>query len=98
MATKKRVGRRKTLTYSSWLCMRERCNNPAKHNYRWYGAKGIRVCKAWDSFDTFVRDMGIRPKRSYTLGRINHAIGYYPGNCRWLTPTQQRDKYEDVPF
>lgn len=31
--------------------MRARCYNPEHMNYRWYGAKGIGVCKEWNELD-----------------------------------------------
>ena len=71
-------------TYHSWKSMRERCRDPNKESYRWYGAKGIKVCERWDSFDAFLADMGERPSRSMVIDRIDASKDYEPGNCRWL--------------
>jgi len=45
----------------------ERCKNPNAPNYEQYGARGIRVCAAWHDYETFVRDIGKRSKRSSSV-------------------------------
>jgi hypothetical protein len=75
-------------TYKTWKEMRQRCYNPRKSNYRYYGKKGIRVCDRWKDFCCFVADMGERPL-SKTLDRINPDGDYTPDNCRWATPLEQ---------
>ena len=76
-------------TYSSWVAMKTRCTNAKQPNYKYYGGRGISVCKDWlDSYDNFIRDMGPRPEGK-TLDRIDPDGNYEPGNCRWATPAQQ---------
>jgi len=77
--------------YNTWRKMRDRCNNPLAHNYKWYGAKGITVCKRWDSFDNFKKDMGRKPSPDHTLDRIDSAKGYFKSNCRWATMAEQNN-------
>src|SRR5687767_9204711 len=49
-------------TFTTWAAMKERCNNPNHRAYKWYGGKGIKICKRWDiSFGNFLSDMGERP-------------------------------------
>lgn len=80
---------RHTTTYRSWSEMRQRCNNPNNDKYRWYGARGIRVCDRWDtSFENFFADMGERPA-GHTLDRKETNGHYEPGNCRWATKRTQ---------
>lgn len=74
--------------YRSWKDMRSRCNNPNNTDYRLYGERGIKVCRRWDDFGAFLKDMGPRPI-GYTLDRIDVNGHYEPGNCRWATSKTQ---------
>lgn len=75
-------------TYSSWLSMRKRCNNPRGRDRINYGDRGVKVCPQWDSFQTFLKDMGERPEGT-TIDRINNEGDYEPNNCRWASHSQQ---------
>jgi hypothetical protein len=74
--------RHRTPTYTTWLAMKRRCENPRARGYRWYGAKGIGVCEEWQRFENFLASMGSRPL-GYTVHRIDSGKGYEPGNCEW---------------
>lgn len=79
-----------TMAYQSWIGMRQRCHNPNAWNYGNYGGRGIQVCERWlESFENFFADMGERPSKQHSLGRINNDGGYSPDNCRWETRAQQ---------
>lgn len=88
-----------TKTYQIWRGIIDRCHNPNSHAYKWYGTKGIIVCKKWrDDFSTFLADMGERPD-GMTIDRIKNHLGYAPGNCRWATRKQQaNNKQNNVLF
>lgn len=78
-------------TYVSWQAMLHRCYHTQHTNYRYYGAKGIRVCQRWrHSFADFLADVGERPHGT-TLDRIDGTKGYKPGNVRWASAQQQAD-------
>ena len=89
-------------TYASWRMMHNRCENPNVDNYKYYGGRGITVCPEWDSFETFLKDMGERPENT-TLDRVDNDLGYYPANCQWankatqsINRTYHRDYWPDL--
>lgn len=76
--------------YKAWRDMKERCYNPKKQNYKWYGGRGITVCERWrSSFAAFLADMGPCPP-GLTLDRKDPNGHYEPDNCRWTTWAVQR--------
>lgn len=63
-------GRSKDKLYKAWTQMKDRCENPKNKSYKYYGARGIKVCDRWnESFSNFKLDMGERPDK-HTLERI----------------------------
>lgn len=79
--------------YPTWHAMMDRTTRESHHNYRFYGARGIRVCERWQDARTFYADIdaeiGPRPP-GRTLDRIDNDRNYEPGNVRWATPREQR--------
>lgn len=70
--------------YYAWQGMKRRCHNPCHPDFKNFGAKGIHVCSQWfESFDTFLHDMGSRPDNANHIKRINDKKGYSPDNCSW---------------
>lgn len=83
-------GLSRTLTYARWKSMMARCHNPNASNFAHYGGRGIVVCDRWrESFESFLADMGECPSKAMTLDRLENALGYHPGNCRWATKAAQ---------
>lgn len=84
-----------TRLYRIWKAMKTRCNNPNISYFKYYGGKGVSVCKEWvNSFETF-KEWALSHGYSDTLtiDRINGDGNYEPNNCRWVSMTvQNRNK------
>ena len=81
----------KTRLYSLWSKMKDRCfrkNNPA---YKWYGGRGITICKEWIedfiNFYNWAMDNGYNDDLS--IDRIDVNGNYEPSNCRWIPLKEQ---------
>jgi hypothetical protein len=68
--------------------MRQRCNDKNNKHYNYYGGRGIKVCSEWNSFETFLQDMGERPD-GHSIDRIDVNGDYCKENCKWSTAKQQ---------
>jgi hypothetical protein len=80
-------GGKSTKEYRTWRAMRNRCLNERGRDYKWYGARGIKV--TYRTFGEFLADVGRAPTVRHTIDRINNDGNYSPGNCRWLLLADQ---------
>lgn len=84
------INSKESPTFLSWKAMRTRCYNQKHVAYHNYGGRGVKVCEEWvNSFEAFLRDMGVRPD-GLTLDRIDNNMDYTPFNCKWSTKSEQR--------
>lgn len=84
--------------YSAFRAMHSRCYSVNTRNYRWYGAKGIKVCSEWHDFVVFrewAMANGYQP--GLTLDREFEDRDYCPSNCSYVTQSENsrrmRTKY-----
>lgn len=92
--------------YAAYQTAKGRCTNPRDPAFRWYGARGIHMCRSWlRGFSYFWADMGRTWKRGLTLDRTDNNSGYRPSNCRWVSMQENqcnrrsslRYKYPGIP-
>ena len=82
--------------YNVYKQMKRRCFLKTSKDYPRYGGRGITTSNDWvNSFETFLRDMGI-PEKGLQLDRIDSNGNYCKENCRWATPKQQSNNRECV--
>jgi len=79
--------------YGCWKMMLNRCNNKNANNYKYYGGRGICVCKEWTGkggFEAFAMHIGTRPSKKHSIDRFPDKNGdYKPGNVRWADQGEQ---------
>lgn len=92
-------GETNTRLYNIWRGMKKRCLVPNDTSYKYYGGKGINVCKEWaDSYEAF-REWALSNgyKDNLTLDRLDSKDNYRPDNCRWVDwITQGRNRSSNV--
>jgi hypothetical protein len=83
-------GMSKTKVYTQWNSMRDRCYNSASPVFKYYGGRGITVCKEWHKFETF-RDWAFTNgyNEKLSLDRTDNNGNYEPLNCAYKTRTDQ---------
>lgn len=76
-----------------WSKMMNRCYDSTSHNYKFYGGKGVFVCKEWHNPSTFISDVQKLPHWEYKLkdwNKFELDKDYYNSNvysfesCVWL--------------
>ena len=75
-----------------WSNMKQRCGNPNKKDFKYYGARGITVCEEWrrDFWNFYHWAMLNGYKDGLTIERIELDGNYEPSNCKWIKATEQQ--------
>ena len=77
-----------TKIHEVWKEMNRRCKDKNIRSVS-YKKKDISVCEGWKTAKTFI-DWALLSgyKEGLQIDRINNDEGYFPSNCRWVTPKQ----------
>ena len=83
-----------------WKGIKQRCYNPRCGCYKYYGARGIRMCDEWRNDYTAFRDWALSNgyKEALQIDRIDNDGNYEPSNCRWVTPSENMLNRSDNVF
>jgi len=76
--------------YVVWHDMQLRCYHKSHKNSEMYGSKNITVCDEWLQDVVGFVNWGINNgwRKGLQLDRIDNSKGYYPDNCRFVTPKE----------
>lgn len=95
-------GLEKSRLYGVWHGMKQRCLDPNRKEYPYYGGRGITICNEWINdfiaFREWAFNNGYDEAAPYgvcTLDRIDVNGNYEPSNCRFVdskTQAQNRRK------
>ena len=78
--------------YSVYINMKKRCYSATSKDYKYYGAKGIKVCDEWLNDIVAFYDWSINNgyKNDLTIDRLDNSKSYSPDNCTWSTILEQQ--------
>lgn len=81
-----------TRLYTIWKGMKERCFNQSYRDYPHYGGRGIIVCNEWASDFAAFREWAVKNgyAENLTIERLDVNGSYEPGNCIWITISDQQ--------
>lgn len=75
--------------YRVWSVIKGQCSNSNSANYKYYGAKGIKVCDEWLDNSVFIKwALNNGYEKGKVLYRIDKTKGYSPDNCKYGTAAE----------
>lgn len=86
-----------TRLYKTWRNIKTRCLNPKATRYKYYGGKGVEICKAWLDFVPF-KDWALANgyEDHLSIDRIDNDGNYCPENCCWISMSENiRKQWRD---
>lgn len=99
-------GKSKTRLYAMWAGIKSRCYYKNNISYKYYGARGIKMCDEWRNDFMSFYDWAINngydetlSKKYQTIDRIDTNLDYTPDNCRFVDmTTQSNNKRNNVRY
>lgn len=92
----KRHGKTGSRLYTVWCGIKNRCYNPNAYEYKFYGARNIKMCDEWrcdfQSFYDWAIENGYddsAKRGECEIDRIDGSYDYCPNNCRITTRREQ---------
>ena len=89
-----------TRLHRIWKSMKYRCLTPKWKPYKFYGARGIKICDEWKNSYISFKKWAIRNgyKDDLELERIDVNGDYEPSNCKWITHHEQTLNRRDTLY
>lgn len=82
--------------YKCYFSALDRCRNPKRKDYKYYGGRGIEF--RFTSFSEFLNEIGRKPSPDYSIERIDVNGHYEKGNVRWATKQEQSRNKRSARF
>ena len=73
--------------YNAYMAAKGRCTNTKGQDYARYGGRGIKFL--FESFESFIKEVGLKPSPAHSLDREDNDGNYAHGNVRWATAKEQ---------